>query len=1198
MRRTMASQSSLYNEERNLLRIREWERRNQESLQEKEFSQENVPLFGEPYKTNKGDELSSRIQRMLGSYEDVNNPHPCLDSFTKDPSSSSHVMFGRSSHGRPAHTDKAKPPFQSQNPSQYGSGLSGSSSSSGNPSSSHSPQSLKKLPVPEPYGPSPRYSQSSLGHGQGSLPNPHPRKGEAWVDLRECTSLPPVLSAFSPPAEPLSPLHSSDPSDSEPQDTDDKDTPERHQGFPGHPESPGSAMKLSPLDPQRDAAPPPPQANKGTVLPSQTFPPPLASKPPNLVMPPKPTAYVRPMDGQDQVVNESPDLKTSPESFHSQPYEPLPELKTSKPSLSKLKIPSQSIETLSNEVHCVEDILKEMTHSWPPLLTAIHTPSTAEPSKFSFPAKEAQHVPPAYPGQKPYGSPPTASQQSSSCTGAAAHSSGVESASSSDSESSSGSESDSESSEGEEAPLPLGGSSPAVKAEGPMVTNWQLNNWIRVSQQNPSTESQGEAPLHSPTPKQPPGHEVEEEGVAAANHSLEFSDNQAKPQREGTHNNQHGRHKPPPAAVAASSSSSSSSSHNPSSQRKTVGNKHPSKPAKSSRPDDPRPQAGLRVESVEVAPRDKDPSFTDRPKVKTKMGHGKSSAGKTDAKKSAKRSSSDKRKAEAASQGPKVTLAPNCKREADRGPSPSPRPRPSPAPVEQPSPAPAPAPASAPNLAQIAKTSSRVRTETVPQNGQKKPPGPPPPSSPALQPSSKLGPSAKASGPPQFPSKALLVKIELSLINRVPQLSKPSQEGQDKARRKRPPPERRDVNNAAPIATKVSRKRPAGSEIKTQPKKRPKLEKEVKIPPSSSAAAAAAAHTSVKSVAHGAPGAAKEKKKAKKASPQQPPTPQDPGKVPGQKRPAEEGPSTAPNTKNPPAKHKKSSGKRTEHSKTGKKAPKTSFVVPATTSLNGRPLLKFEERQYPVEHHMKEAKKLKHKADDTSDKVSKAFNYLDAAMSFVESGIAMETDPQTPKSAYTMFAETLDLIRFIMKLKNSMDPSAPSTERDFTVLCMKGQSLLQMAMFRYKREVALKYSRTLTDHFKSSSKTAQAPSPCISKGTGAPSPMSPMPSPASASSSGPGSNHSGGAAGAASNTVSIPQVIQQVACSYVNITALFLNAHDAWEQAQELAPRGSGVLSELDSALGPLSLTSSMASLVRYTRQGLHWLRLDTRGMQ
>lgn len=43
--------------------------------------------------------------------------------------------------------------------------------------------------------------------------------------------------------------------------------------------------------------------------------------------------------------------------------------------------------------------------------------------------------------------------------------------------------------------------------------------------------------------------------------------------------------------------------------------------------------------------------------------------------------------------------------------------------------------------------------------------------------------------------------------------------------------------------------------------------------------------------------------------------------------------------------------------------------------------------------------------------MGKALSYLDAAMSFVESGVAMETDPQTPKSAYTMFSDTVDLVR-------------------------------------------------------------------------------------------------------------------------------------------------------------------------------------------
>lgn len=43
---------SVYNEERNLLRRRAWEQRNQETSQDKELNSENVPLFGEPYKVN------------------------------------------------------------------------------------------------------------------------------------------------------------------------------------------------------------------------------------------------------------------------------------------------------------------------------------------------------------------------------------------------------------------------------------------------------------------------------------------------------------------------------------------------------------------------------------------------------------------------------------------------------------------------------------------------------------------------------------------------------------------------------------------------------------------------------------------------------------------------------------------------------------------------------------------------------------------------------------------------------------------------------------------------------------------------------------------------------------------------------------------------------------------------------------------
>lgn len=67
-----------------------------------------------------------------------------------------------------------------------------------------------------------------------------------------------------------------------------------------------------------------------------------------------------------------------------------------------------------------------------------------------------------------------------------------------------------------------------------------------------------------------------------------------------------------------------------------------------------------------------------------------------------------------------------------------------------------------------------------------------------------------------------------------------------------------------------------------------------------------------------------------------------------------------------------------------------------------------------------------------------------------------------------------------------------------------------------------------------------------------------MPSPA-LTSSGPASNHSGsGLVDPGISTVALPQAIEQVAFTYVNITTLFLRAHDIWEQAEELAHKGTG----------------------------------------
>lgn len=55
---------SVYNEERNRLRLRAWEQRNQETSQAKELNPETVPLFGEPYKVT-GVKYSNVIRFLL-----------------------------------------------------------------------------------------------------------------------------------------------------------------------------------------------------------------------------------------------------------------------------------------------------------------------------------------------------------------------------------------------------------------------------------------------------------------------------------------------------------------------------------------------------------------------------------------------------------------------------------------------------------------------------------------------------------------------------------------------------------------------------------------------------------------------------------------------------------------------------------------------------------------------------------------------------------------------------------------------------------------------------------------------------------------------------------------------------------------------------------------------------------------------------
>ncbi|XP_044080507.1 AF4/FMR2 family member 1 isoform X2 [Neovison vison] len=1221
--RVKSSSSSLYNEDRNLLRIREKERRNQEAHQEKEAFPEKIPLFGEPYKTEKGDELSSRIQNMLGNYEEMkeflstkSHPHH-LDASESRLGKPRYPLFPEKGSSIPPHSFHTSAHHQPVNTPASGPLPVGNISH--NPKMAQPRMEPMSNPHVKSYGPPDSQHPTQDRLSQEGCGSSHHKKGERRADGDRCalvTGLAPErelapLLCLPSPVPPLSPVHSN------------QQTLPRTQGSSKVHSSNSNSKGYCPAKSPKDlvvkahdketaqdslvavaslgVAPPQP--------PSQTFPPPsLPSK--TVAMQQKPTAYVRPMDGQDQAPSESPELKPLPEDYRQQTFEKTDLKVPAKAKLTKLKMPSQSAETYSNEVHCVEEILKEMTHSWPPPLTAIHTPSTAEPSKFPFPTKDSQHISSATQNQKQYdtsskihtnsqqgtsmleddlqlsdsedsdneqspekpppASAPPSAPQSLPAAAASAHSSSAESESTSDSDSSSDSESESSSSDSEEnEPL----ETPAPEPEPPTTNKWQLDNWLtKVSQPTAPPDAQGNA--------EPPSRHPDSKGKGGggssgppASHGQERTESKDPPLKSSS--------KAPRGSSEGPHTGKRSCQKSPAPQeppqRQTVGTKQPKKPGKASAQADPR--AGLQVESEPGPPPpygSKDQPAKDKPKVKTK---GRPRAGDSREPKPTAPSPSERKKHRSGPLAPSKALSgpePTKDNAGARSPEHFAL-----VPLTQ-----SQGPPHGSGGGGSSGRTSGCRRAVVVQEDRRKDKLPGPGRDPKL-----LSPLRDTPPPP-----VLMVKITLDLLSRIPQL--PGKGGRPRRPEDKQSPagkklesEKRGTDNSS----KLAKKRKAEAE-KDHDSKKARPEKETKSQSSSSSS-----HKESSKTKTSRPSSEPSKKEAlppPSASSSSSSSSQKSAK-PAQKRPKREAdpcsqdpPQSASSSKgshkDPSApKHRKVEGKGSgscpEH-KGSSGDTAYPFLVPSLPNGNskpGKPPVKLDRQQ--ADFHMKEAKKLKQKAELMTDKVGKAFKYLEAALSLIECGIAMETESPACKSAYSVYSESVDLIKFIMSLKSFSDASAPQ-EKIFAVLCMRCQSILNMAMFRCKKDIAIKYSRALNEHFSSLFKVAQAPSPCIARTTGTPSPLSPMPSPV-------GSQPSAGSVGSSG----MPVTIQNMTSSYVTITSHVLTAFDLWEQAEILTRKNKEFFAQLSTSVCALALNSSLMDLVHYTRQGFQRLKQATK---
>ncbi|XP_062819927.1 AF4/FMR2 family member 2 isoform X2 [Anolis carolinensis] len=1242
-----------YEQDRNALKRKEWERRNQEVQQDEDLFASGFNLFGEPYKTSRGDALANRVQNTLGNYDEMK------DLLTNH-SNQSHLVGIPKNSVPQTPVDKTEPGFfpEQRNrmipPLPVGGHASASMppppSLPPNPGLLHGHQNGRKSRTDWPRGShGANGGQAGQAGGQQSRtkhgPSHEPPQGR-YEELYACPGEQHKggggEEAGTTPSSSLSRRHSHPKptgTDLSYKDTSHSKSPVDLE-FLGH--GPGSPLPSTSL------------LSANNSLSTPNFPPGLHSK--SSMTQQKPTAYVRPMDGQDQVPNDSPELKPPLEMegvYGNQSFAALLEGKATGPSsknkLPKLTIPPASEVTLPNDSNCVEEILREMTHSWPPPLTAIHTPGKAEQNKFPIPSKvqDSQHLTSGYNVQKwnePAGKVATKSVPQKSMleddlklssddddndqaaektkprnipvNGLALptphntvliHSSGG-SGSSSESESSSESDSDSETSSSD-SECNEESRSGTPEPEPPSANKWQLDKWLnKVNPHNKTIittqhENLGESSAQSQTGSQ---GEAQNKGKLGGS-SLAPADPKERALRSPV------REKAKPrvaqkAPAEAKGSRQKSPAHNEPAAQRTTGKKQPKKVERTPSAEEynwPKPNT-----TCSSTPKEKEAQEAqEQPKVRTKVAPGKTAPRKE----------------------PRTTMGAPLEKKKYRGPS-----------------------KTIPKSREFVETDSSTSDSNTDQeeNLQAKtlqacggPDGGAKAKDSSINVLSVSSLASSGSGASLDPNgndleeplfspipmvqseplsplkefeelKYLWVKIDLGLLSRIP--------GQDafegvpgkvepreaNAKHRRPCRESPTLVAEKP-PTKSKRKHKSESLDTFGENKKQRLEDaSCLLPPCISPIpnhrlTSAKDNNSVKKVT--------KKREEKLFPPALSPlldevVPRQNGSDGGIFS-LESGLSIPPQG-NTCSKHRKSDNKSSSGVKgtceedslgrgpnalldTGHLDSDIWSAAPAFANGNPepqRPKITFDDMLHNADYYMQEAKKLKHKADALLEKFGKAVNYADAALSFIECGNAMERDPLEAKSPYTMYSETVELIRYAMRLKNFTGSSATEGDKKLAVLCYRCLSLLYLRMFKLKKDHAMKYSRSLMEYFKNSSKVSQAPSPWGGNGksTETPSPMSLSPSPISNL-----GNAAGTAGSSSAGTITIPQRIHHMAASHVNITNNVLRSYEHWDMAEKLTKENKDFFIDLDLVMGPLTQHSTMTNLVRYVRQGLHWLRVE-----
>ncbi|XP_062566618.1 AF4/FMR2 family member 4-like [Saccostrea cucullata] len=267
--------------------------------------------------------------------------------------------------------------------------------------------------------------------------------------------------------------------------------------------------------------------------------------------------------------------------------------------------------------------------------------------------------------------------------------------------------------------------------------------------------------------------------------------------------------------------------------------------------------------------------------------------------------------------------------------------------------------------------------------------------------------------------------------------------------------------------------------------------------------------------------------------------------------------------------------------------------------------------------YLRHAKELKHQADNmnsSSDKLQRAMKYLESFIAFIQCGYAMERTNVEQGRIFTMYRDTNKLVSHISRLRGSHESNnnLSTKEKIISVLSLRIQSLLNLKLYKLKKNDTLKLKRAIEDYNKTTASKpppqglpiSHAPSPhqnsWSTRSNRTPSPMSPTPSPAGSTGSLESRGSStdltpsklpNGNVHMSPATIAYPQRIHSITQQYITSTGYLVQSHDLWDQADIIMQEVRGFFDDLEEHSETLTIQSSMQDLITYLQKVVEKLK-------